>query len=186
MPLVTVNSYRDTINAEIAKAQLEDAGIYAFIFDQHVVGIQWLYSRAIGGVKVKVEGSDLDRATQILREDRSGDLPQSQGPVPDPTESCPSCGSTEIHGSRVQRNAAAFSLLTSLPLIAWRRRAICDTCGHSWRPPRMPHDPIPAETLAADDQVREVRSYPIFRVILATLLGLAILYYVQSQIRSPS
>jgi len=186
MPLVTLRSYRDPVDAEIARARLEDAGIPAFLFDQHLVAIQWLYSRAIGGVKIKVARSDLDRATRILREDRSGDLAEEHDPVPEPTEVCPSCGSAEFHYSRVQRNAAALSLLTSLPFTAWRRLWVCDACGHSWRPPRAGLGQVSPETLAAEEQVREARSYPIIRVILCVLLGFAILYYVQIQIRSPS
>jgi len=185
MPLVTVRSYRDPIDAEIAKTRLEDAGIRAFVFDQYVVGIQWLYSRAIGGVKVEVEESDLDHAARVLGEDRSGDVAEEPGSV-DPTELCPACGSPDAHRSRVQRNAAVISLLTSLPFIVWRRRWVCDRCGHSWQPPLSPRSEVPPETLAAEEQVREASSHPMIRVLFAALLGLAILYYVQSQIRSSS
>jgi Putative prokaryotic signal transducing protein len=183
MSLVTLRSYRDPIDAEIARARLEGAGVPAFVFDQYVVGVQWLYSRAIGGVKVKVERGDLARATQVLREDRSSDVSE-EGASTDPTDLCPACGSPDAHHSRVQRNAAALSLLTSLPFIAWRRRWVCDRCGHSWRPARTPRSEVPAETLAAEEQVREASSHPMLRVFFAALLGLAILYYVETRIRS--
>lgn len=87
MALVTVRSYRDPIDAELAKARLEGAGIPAFLADQHVVAIQWLYSIAIGGVKVNVEDSDLAFAREVLREDHSADL----SIIPE-SESAPSHG----------------------------------------------------------------------------------------------
>ena len=179
MPLVTLRAYRDPLDAEFAKVRLENAGIPAFVLDQHLVGIQWLYSRAIGGVKIKVEASDLERATQVLDEDLSAELEQELGTEAEETERCPACGSAEIHPSRVQRNAAAISLLTSLPLIGWRHAWICSACRHSWRLPRRPRSPIPAETLAAEQRVRGSSSRPLHRALLVTLLVLSILYWLQ-------
>lgn len=178
MPWVTVRSYRDPIDAELARSRLEAADIPVRVLDQHLVSIQWLYSRAIGGVKVRVQESDLERAGELLDEDRSGDLAQA------PDRACPACGSPDFHRSRVQRRAAALALLTSIPLVAWRRRWICNACGHSWRPRRRARAAVPLETREAEDRVHEARSYPILRVLLAAGLGLAILYYVQLQVRS--
>jgi hypothetical protein len=185
MPLVTLRSYRDTIDAELAKARLESAGISAVIVDQHLASIQWLYSRAIGGVKVKVDESDLQGARQALREDRSADLldiPESQFP-PAAGDHCPACGSSDVAPSRLQRNAAAISLATGLPLIAWRRRWVCGSCNHSWKRARSGKVDVPWETLEAEKQVHERHPYPVARLIAAVLLGLAVLYYVQLQIR---
>ena len=181
MALVTLRAYRDPLDADLAKARLDSAGIPAFVFDQHLVGIYWLYSRAIGGVKVKVEASDLERATQILDEDLSAELEEELGSEAEETELCPACGSDEIFRSRVQRNAAAISLLTSLPFVGWRRAWICSACRHFWRPPKRPRAPFPAETLAAEQQVRESNSHPLLRALLVTLLVLSILYWFQTR-----
>jgi hypothetical protein len=187
MTLVTIKSYRDGVDAELARARLEGAGISSVIADKYLASIQWLYSRAIGGIKVKVDETDVERALAVLAEDRSGDLshmPQSDYSDAS-TDLCPKCGSIEFHASRVQRNAAALSLLTSLPLIAWRRHWVCDACGEVWKRSRRGFAATPPETLEAESQVREARSYSVIRLIFAVLLGLAILYYVQLQIRSP-
>jgi hypothetical protein len=45
---------------------------------------------------------------------------------------------------------------------------------------------VPQETIRAEQLVHETRPYPILRAILATLLGLGILYYVEYKIRHPS
>jgi len=184
MALVTLRSYRDAIDAELAKAQLEGAGIPATLVDQYLVSIQWLYSGAIGGVKVKVDEADLGIAREVLRENRSADLadiPESQAPVAD-GDRCPVCGSSEVEISRVQRKAAAISLAIGIPLVAWRHRWICRACSHSWKPRPARRVDIPLETLEADQQVYEHRSYP--RSMFVVLLGLAILYYVWVKIHS--
>jgi hypothetical protein len=186
MALVTLSSYRDPIDAELARTRLDDAGIPAIVVDQHLISIQWLYSGTIGGVKIKVEDSDLEIAREVLREDRSADLlsiPESQTQLAG-GDRCPMCGSSEVEISRVQRNLAAISLGTGIPLAAWRRRWICKSCNHSWRRRPAERAEVPLETLEAEQQVHEPRSY--FPAFFASLLGLAVLYYVYVKIHSPS
>ena len=185
MALVTLRSYRDPIDAELAKARLESAGIPALIVDRYLVSIQWLYSGAIGGVKIKVDESDLANAREVLRENRSVDLldiPESRT-APADGESCPMCGSSELELSRVQRRAAAISLALGLPLVAWRNRWICRGCGHSWKRHPVGRVEVPPETIEAEREVYEHRYYP--REFVAVLLGLAMLYYVWIKIHSP-
>ncbi len=184
MSLVTLRSYRDPIAAELAKNRLESEGIRAAIFDDHLVAIQWLYSRAVGGVKVKVDEADLARASEVLGEDRSGDLqqvPEGAAP-PGESEVCPACASVELHRSSAQRRFAAWSLLTGLPLAFWSGKFVCEACGHSWKPEARRDEAAP-ETLAAEARVQQTRRYPIWRWIFAAFLGLAILRYVEMQIR---
>jgi hypothetical protein len=187
MALVAVNSYRDPIEAELAIVRLEQSGISATLVDQYLASIQWLYSNAIGGVKVMVEDSDLDAARNALDEERAPEpnaLPEPTNPEI-PEVRCPSCDSEEIHASRLQRNAAAISLLLSLPLIAWRNSWICNVCGHSWRRPPTVDRKLSCETLEAEEFVHERTPYPIFRVVFAAVLGLVALYYIQSRISQP-
>jgi transposase-like protein len=188
MALVTVCTYRDPIDAEIAKTRLEHADIPAVILDQYLPSIQWLYSFAIGGVKLKVDESDLEDAVAALTEDQSAELsqiPESQMPLSD-GDACPACGSFDVRYSKVRRNAAAFSLATGVPLIAWRRRWTCTACNHSWLQSHTRSSPTPEATIRAEALVHEKRSYPVLGVVIAILAGLGILTYVQYQIRNPS
>ncbi|MDT9694371.1 DUF2007 domain-containing protein, partial [Streptomyces sp. P9(2023)] len=57
--------------AHIAKASLESAGITSFIADEHTVNTQWLYSNAIGGVRLLVAEDDAKEALEILNSDFS-------------------------------------------------------------------------------------------------------------------
>ena len=188
MSLVTLCSYRDPIDAELAKSHLESAGIPTVILDRHLVAIQWLYSNAIGGVKVAVDQDDLESARQVLSEDRCTDLlsiSESQSPPAD-GDVCPVCNSSAIRPSRLQRVAAAGSLATGVPLVMWRRRWICGSCGHSWRPRTSGRSVLSEETLRAEELVHERRSYPMLVVVILSLLALAVLCYVQAKLRQPS
>ena len=188
MALVKLRSYRDPIDAQLTRARLESSGIRAAILDQHLASIQWLYSNAIGGVKVLVEEADLQAAQEALLERGDADLlsqPSDQAPLAN-GDGCPTCGSSAVRPSRVHRNAAAISLLTGLPLIAWRRSWVCAGCGHSWKRDTTAKFEPSEETIRAEQLVHEKRPYPVIRAIFATLLGLSILYYVQYKIRQPS
>ena len=98
MALVPVNSYRDPIEAELAIVRLEQAGISATLVDQYLTSIQWLYSNAIGGVKVMVEDADLDAAREALNEMQPpglSTLPEAIEPIGIEAR-CPSCGSEKF------------------------------------------------------------------------------------------
>ena len=187
MSLVTLCAFRDPIEAELVRALLQTHGIRAFLFDQHLAGVQWLYSFAIGGVKVKVEESDYEAARESLRSGSSEvleSLPENLRPSRE--DACPSCGSFALGSSRVQRIAAAASLATSLPLIAWRRQWRCRSCGHAWRRhPASRMEPA-TETLEAEARVHEKHTYPGLRGLVALFLGLLVLWYVQYRISNPS
>lgn len=48
---ITVAAFDAAPEAYIAKGLLEQAGIPAFIRNEHLVGVQWLYSNAVGDRK---------------------------------------------------------------------------------------------------------------------------------------
>ena len=66
--LVTVASYRDLPNADIARAALESAGIPAWIQDDNLVRMDWFYSNAIGGIRLQVDAADAEAAREILEQ----------------------------------------------------------------------------------------------------------------------
>lgn len=172
MSLVTVHAYLDATSAELARAKLESEGIEAFVLDGHVAGIDWLYSSAIGGVKVKVVEADLAAARRALG------LDDEQPPAGEerwPEDACPVCGSHDLRPGRRQRVAAAASLLTGLPF-AWLfgRRWTCNGCGHRWVP--EPDEGVPDETRAAEALVHEPQSFSLLRPALALLLVLTLLW----------
>jgi hypothetical protein len=92
-----VARFPEPVMAHMAKARLEAEGIPAFVRDAHTIGIQWLYSIALGGVRVEVEEHDEERALDLLRTDMSEELTEEHwSGHAHPDLRCPRCGSDEI------------------------------------------------------------------------------------------
>jgi hypothetical protein len=66
--LITVRSYWNLLEAELAKGVLEAAGIECFLFDDNMLRMDWFNANAIGGVKLRVDPQNVDEATRILNE----------------------------------------------------------------------------------------------------------------------
>jgi hypothetical protein len=60
--------------AHIAMGRLEVEGIDAWLADEHLVQTDWLYSIAVGGIKLQVSPEQAQRAIEILNTDYSGEL----------------------------------------------------------------------------------------------------------------
>jgi hypothetical protein len=152
--------------------------------------VQWLYSNAIGGVKLEVDDSDLELARDVLSRDASAELTGvREGRLPPVDgDTCPACGSVRVDRSHLWRNSAAvslgmLSLGIGLPVIAARRRWVCGDCGHSWKLASRASTGTPVETLEAERSVQERRSYSALRGYALGLLGLAVLCYLEYRIR---
>lgn len=64
--IITFESYYDPMLAEIIRGRLESNGIECFIADSNTIGTNPLFNNAIGGVKIKIFESDLEKCKQIL------------------------------------------------------------------------------------------------------------------------
>jgi hypothetical protein len=64
--LVTVATFPDAPEAELAKQRLELEGIRAFVMDAQTAGVMPYLAGPMGGVRVQVEPKNLDRAKEIL------------------------------------------------------------------------------------------------------------------------
>ena len=137
MGLKTIERFRDVPAAQLAQSRLEADGIQAFLLGVHHVGVNWLVSQAIGGIRLQVSAEDAERARELLQQDRSqdledvaeADLPVAEGEV------CPRCGSDYSRRSQLARRTKAASMLLGLPFVLWRNRRRCSACGFSWKPP---------------------------------------------------
>lgn len=76
MELITVATFDMLPDAQIALGRLEAEGIPATLADAHLVQTDWLYSIAVGGIKLQVEPAYVQRALEILNTDYSADLDQ--------------------------------------------------------------------------------------------------------------
>lgn len=121
---VTVGSYSFPYEAHLARAKLESEGIPAFVADEHTINMQWLYSQALGGVKVQVPEDFAEQARELLEEDLA------QRPIEQELINCPQCGACEfaylVRGKRV---AYLLFWLLGFPLWRVRRQRECRVCG---------------------------------------------------------
>jgi hypothetical protein len=72
--MVTIATFDFLPQAEIVRGRLRAEGIACELADQHLVQTDWLYSIAVGGIKLQVEARDVERALMILDNDYSADL----------------------------------------------------------------------------------------------------------------
>jgi hypothetical protein len=121
----TVARFREPYQAHIARGVLESAEIDAYVLDDHLVGTNWLYSSAIGGVRLYVDDENEAAALEILNAE-----------VEDPGEDepCPACGSAEFEVSRYSLWSIIPALLTTAPLFFPRKSWRCTRCRARWGP----------------------------------------------------
>jgi len=130
----TVASFREPYKARLAKGKLEAEGIQAIVLDEHLVQMDWVLSRAIGGVKLQVLEEDFDRAREILGTDYIDELSEVEEAQlePTPDEVCPKCGSDLISSKRYSLWSLIPSLLFLLPIFFRRKKWVCNDCGAAW------------------------------------------------------
>jgi len=137
--LITVAVFTTGTQAHMARIALEDAGIACFIADENVATVNWLWTAAVGGIKLQVIEPDAPRAAEILR--AHGQLPPEKASDAAAVEQaetagppCPACGSTSSCIERFSLPVALVSiLLLGFPLLFLRRRRVCRKCGRRWR-----------------------------------------------------
>jgi hypothetical protein len=133
--LKTVAGFQESFGAYLARGKLESEGIPAVVIDEHTVQNDWLYSQAIGGVKVQVPEEDFERAVEILAEDHTAEIEaiEDAQEESDPEEVCPKCGSR----STTARGYSLWSLIPSFiftsPVFFRKKGRVCKTCGATWK-----------------------------------------------------
>lgn len=149
--LVTIATFSELHEAHIFRTFLGEHHIQGFIADEHIVSANWLYTGAIGGVRVSVRRQDAPHATHLVQTHHDllqGDAAQfdwaSVDPAwaededpPQPTVSkytCSKCGCTQGYYEAFDRRMAILSvMLLGIPLPFLSRTWICDKCGHRWK-----------------------------------------------------
>lgn len=114
MNLLTVKTFDDGISAHILKTRLESDGIACYIHDENIVTLNPLYSFAVGGVKLKVDQPDLDKALKILKEIEDKPYTDENQEIIE----CPNCGSTDLYSNfkSMKDPAGVFAAITSFLL----------------------------------------------------------------------
>ena len=128
--MITVASFDNTEQAELLKDRLDQEGIPAFVADGAIVGLNWMYSNAVGGVKVQVNEENVARVRAMLK---ALAIPIG-GPEPLSPYLCPHCGSAKVVFRRVSVAFLMVSLLAlGFPLAFYHPRCQCLDCGKKWK-----------------------------------------------------
>jgi hypothetical protein len=71
--LLALRRFRDLPGALVAKGLLDSAGIKCFLSDENTVRMDWLWSNALGGVRLWVREDDLTESAALLGHDFSSE-----------------------------------------------------------------------------------------------------------------
>jgi len=126
--LRTIATYSFPYEAQIARAKLDSEGIPAFVADEQTINMQWLYSNAMGGVRLQVPEVCVQQALELLSEDSSEIVEQQEGYDIAP---CTVCGSKNTEPYQQGRRWAFLVFLgLSFPLFPVKNTVRCVECGH--------------------------------------------------------
>ena len=122
---VTLRTYDNYINANMALGKLLDGGIHAFLQDEHTVTVDPLLSLAINGIKLVVPEKEAPTASAML------------GIIEDEYRTaiqCPACARTDVE--LVKRPIGllgylkgVYKLLTKKDLTEFKDTYRCTHCG---------------------------------------------------------
>jgi hypothetical protein len=129
--LVTVATFSFPHEAHLAKTLLDAMGIPSFVADAHTINTLWLYSNALGGVRLQTPAAFAAEAQAIL------DDPSGMAILPTPETGfepefipCPYCGGAL--GERYvagRRPAFVIWILLGVPFWPIRKARKCAACG---------------------------------------------------------
>jgi hypothetical protein len=66
--MVTVRICDKLPTAQVIQSLLEGSGIKTFLPDEYTVQNNWMWTNAIGGIRVQVAEEDAERAQEVLKE----------------------------------------------------------------------------------------------------------------------
>ncbi|WP_339667846.1 DUF2007 domain-containing protein [Dasania marina] len=126
--LITISTYSFPYEAQIARAKLDSEGVPAFVADEQTINMQWLYSNAMGGVRLQVPADFVEIAKEILSEDCSEELTER---VDSEFIPCPVCGSNKTEYYQFGRRWAFLAFIViNFPLFPIKSGIKCKECGH--------------------------------------------------------
>ncbi len=134
--IVTIATYSHPPEAYIVKGRLESEGIWSYVADAETVTMNWLYSNAIGGVKLQVREADAEKVQEILNtEPEAIEWDEEEFEDEEYEEIvCPICQSKNTDYERYVTKLVFLSwLLLSVPLPFMKRKWKCQDCGHTWK-----------------------------------------------------
>jgi hypothetical protein len=118
-------NYPTPVAAMVARARLEAHGIAAEVFDAELAN-SWVYTNALGGVRLMVAPDNLAAAREILAGDEIVDaaVVADEDVVSDDAPYCARCHSKDVE---IRSDAKGIRRL-----FGFRKSLRCRACGNSW------------------------------------------------------
>lgn len=132
--LVILREFRDLPDALLAKSILESAAIECFLYDENTIRMDWLWSNALGGVKLSVKEEDAAAASGLL-DQKPEDKFEVEGAGEFTQPRCPRCNSVDISFGERGRHLGYATVAVGVPLPVKRGGWKCHSCGHVWGGP---------------------------------------------------
>jgi DNA-directed RNA polymerase subunit RPC12/RpoP len=135
MEHVTIKTFNNAIEAHILKNRLESEGITCFIRDENIVTVNPLYNYAVGGIKLDVQETDVERAIKILAEIEDAPFTDEA----DEVILCPKCGSDDLYANFTSMKdakgilAAIAAFFFAVFPIYYKSVYRCKNCGHEFK-----------------------------------------------------
>ncbi|GHE67721.1 putative signal transducing protein [Roseivirga thermotolerans] len=135
MELITIKTFDNSIEAHMVKSKLESENIICFLFDENIVGLNPLYNVTVGGIKLKISKSDIEKATEVIEEIEKSALTNDQ----DETIKCAKCESEDIYSAFKSMKgtkgvlSAIISFLFMVFPIYYKTVYKCKKCGNEFK-----------------------------------------------------
>jgi hypothetical protein len=128
--LITLQRYRDMPPAFVAKSILDSAGIESFLSDENALGMNWLISNAVGGIKLLAREEDAEAAKALLEEGAPEKFDvEGVGEYEQPK--CPKCGSRDVSFEELE-GKTAYGIFLKVPISSLATGWTCHSCGNIW------------------------------------------------------
>ncbi len=129
---VMIGRYQNLPAASLAKSMLDSAGIESFLSDDNLVRMDWLYSNAVGGIKLLVREEDAETARELLEQGVPEEFEvEGIGEYQQPR--CPKCQSMDVFFEEMDKKIAYPLLYVGVPVAVTRKGWRCHSCGHGWK-----------------------------------------------------
>jgi hypothetical protein len=135
LELVTIKTFDNAIEAHLTRSILESENIMCFLFDENIVGLNPLYNITVGGIKLKINQSDVDKAILIIEEIEKSALTNDQGEI----VKCPGCQSEDFYsGYKSMKGtkgiiSAIISFVLAVFPIYYKTVYKCKKCGNEFK-----------------------------------------------------
>jgi len=134
MGLTTIRTFDNAPEAHVFRIKLENSGINSYIFDEETITLDPLMTVALGGIKLKVDKTDFDKALNIISEIENSPLTNEKNEI----LKCPKCDSSELYTGFKSMKGTKGIISTLISFLFWvyplsvKNVYKCKNCGNEF------------------------------------------------------